>query len=378
MSKNHHAEDIIARYRRGECSPEETAWVESWHLMELSKQSNAISTENLEETQHMLLQSILREKTSTPVVSRRLVKVWWAAAVLITSIFLFSVVYWNRLPVTEESTVEVMAMDISPGSKKATLTVDDGTVVELEEGADLVAVKGSAITYADGSVIGEPVADESSAVLRYNTLVTPNGGEYQIVLGDGTKVWLNAASSLRFPQRFLGHEREVELVGEAYFEVASDKSKPFKVKSKGQILEVLGTHFNVTAYGEERSVRTALLEGAVKVSSEYSKEHVVLRPGQQSIIQAGEKGITVNKADKESVLAWQKGYFLFDDADLESIMKQVERWYDVEVIYASKPTGKTFLGMVSRSRNISAVLSALEKVGNIRFKIDGKKITVFG
>ena len=156
------------------------------------------------------------------------------------------------------------------------------------------------------------------------------------------------------------------------------KSKPFKVKSKGQILEVLGTHFNVTAYGEERSVRTALLEGAVKVSSEYSKEHVVLRPGQQSIIQAGEKGITVNKADKESVLAWQKGYFLFDDADLESIMKQVERWYDVEVIYASKPTGKTFLGMVSRSRNISAVLSALEKVGNIRFKIDGKKITVFG
>lgn len=377
MSKKHRAEEIIGRYRRNQCTAEEQAWVESWHLMELSKKDNDLSEEDLEGAYSAVFREVSRRESVLPTVSRNTSRWWWAAAVLIGS--LFSVLYWyNPRSEMEKEAITANAVDIGPGGNKATLTVDDGTSIALDETENLVTVSGNAITYADGAVVEPSGKEQSMATLRYHTLTVPNGGEYQVVLDDGTKVWLNAASSLRFPQQFIGKDRVVELVGEAYFEVASDRSKPFKVKSRGQVLEVLGTHFNVNAYRDEQVVRTTLLEGAVRVSADYTMEHVLLKPGQQSLVNPGKSGIVVSQVDKDVALAWQKGYFLFDDTDLESIMKQVERWYDVEVVYASRPSNKTFLGMVSRSRNISAVLYALEQVGNVRFRIDGKKVTVFG
>ncbi|WP_448634930.1 FecR family protein [Pedobacter panaciterrae] len=214
----------------------------------------------------------------------------------------------------------------------------------------------------------------------FNTIETPNGGKYQVNLPDGTRVWLNAASLLRYPTKFSGSKRVVELTGEGYFEVAKLPGKiPFIVKSEGQEVEVLGTHFNINSYEDEGPIKTTLLEGSVRVIRSKSSwnapdNNVLLRPGEQS--ELGEQKINVKEVNTESILAWKDGDFVFDGDDLKSIMRKVARWYDVEVIYKGEFDDVKFGGLISRSKNISSVLGIMESTGKIHFVIEGNRITV--
>jgi ferric-dicitrate binding protein FerR (iron transport regulator) len=219
-------------------------------------------------------------------------------------------------------------------------------------------------------------AKESSGTAKesFHTLVTPRGGQYQLLLPDGSKVWLNAASSVRFPTSFSGKERHVELTGEAYFEIAKDASRPFRVDAPGGMqVEVLGTHFNIMSYTDENAINTTLLEGSVKVRE--GSVSSLLRPGEQASLNKASDGISVSNADVDETIAWKNGLFRFEGATIEAVMKQIARWYDVEVIYKGS-VSKHFRGMISRSVDISQVIKMLELTSEVHFKIDGKTITV--
>jgi ferric-dicitrate binding protein FerR (iron transport regulator) len=208
----------------------------------------------------------------------------------------------------------------------------------------------------------------------YNTISTPKGGQYQVTLSDGSKVWLNAASSLRFPATFSGKERKVELTGEGYFEVAHNKKMPFHVTVNDLDVEVLGTHFNINAYADESAIKTTLLEGSVKVVK--GNETKIIEPGEQASVTTSEDEINVKQqVDLEQVVAWKNGIFQFERADIESVMRQISRWYDIDVDYHGR-VSEHFGGTISRDVNISDVLKMLEMTGGVNFKIDGKKVIV--
>ena len=273
--------------------------------------------------------------------------------------------------------------DILPGTNTAVLTLSDGTKINLDDAVTGTIAEQAGITIskrADGQLIYTiaPTAKNKNGSLAglYNTIETPRGGEYQVNLPDGTRVWLNAASSLRYPASFDGKERRVKLDGEAYFEVAPNKSKPFLVESKEQVVEVFGTHFNVNSYTDEADVRTTLLEGSVKVSIPGSSSFRVLKPGQQTSVGRSGASISVKDIDVEEAIAWQKGHFTFSNEDIQSIMRQVARWYNVEVEYKGSIPTENFGGNVSKSKNISEILRILELTKAVHFKVDGRRVIV--
>lgn len=303
-----------------------------------------------------------------------------AAILLITSIGIY---FYrpNQHQVKPFSKSTAMLADVAPGGNKAVLTLANGAKVSLTDakigkvasqfGMSIHKTKDGDLVYANSGATDSPVA--------YNSVETPKGGQYQLTLADGTKVWLNAASSLRYPLRFPGDERKVELKGEAYFEVAKNKAKPFKVYTDHQVVEVLGTHFDINAYKDEPSTRTSLLEGSVRVSSFQSDSKIKIRPGQQSIVSSNStQDIKVKNIDVDESVAWKNGYFMFDEEPLESILRKVARWYDVDIQYENIDSGKKlyFSGTLSKYSNVSKVLKKLELTESVHFKIDGRKIIV--
>lgn len=278
--------------------------------------------------------------------------------------------------------------DVAPGGNRAILTLADGRKIDLNNVKDGTLAEQTGIKIikkADGMLVYEvntQNVNEGSSAVNYNTIQTPKGGQYQVNLSDGTKVWLNAASSIRYPNLFKGKERRVEITGEAYFEVAKNPKMPFKVLINNQsAVEVLGTHFNINAYAEDATVKTTLTEGSVRVSSLKSTDKLpqeaILKPGQQSLINKAGGGIKVQPADLEEVLAWKNGDFVFKQQPLFQILEILSRWYSVDIEYdADGLSQQTFSGVISRSKNLSAVLEMLESTGQINFKIEGKKIKV--
>lgn len=264
---------------------------------------------------------------------------------------------------------------IVPGGNKAMLTLADGSKLPLsEEGIGKIANQGEVLITktAQGELI---YSQGGSAVATggYNIIETPRGGQYQVSLPDGTRVWLNAASSLKYPVVFQGTERRVELNGEAYFEVAKNKKLPFKVFSNQQTVEVLGTHFNINSYPEEGLQKTTLLEGSVRVSLLNST--AILQPGQQAQVRKNQT-IAVSEVNTEAVMAWKNGYFRFYQEDIESIMRKVSRWYDVDVEYKGGISQEKFSGTISSAKNIHQVLEMLEATNAVHFKIEGRRIAV--
>lgn len=274
------------------------------------------------------------------------------------------------------------AKDIAPGHDNAILTLADGTAVVLDSAVNgtltkqgnskVIKINGQLAYYKlkDKDVDGTPV---------YNAVTTARGNQYQLVLTDGTRVWLNASSSIRFPVYFTGNERKVEVTGEAYFEVAKDAKKPFKVvvvpasgETNATEIDVLGTHFNVNAYQEEPDIKTTLLEGAVKIKRANTMQ--MLSPGQQARVTPS--GITLEKnINLSQVMAWKEGLFSFDNTDIRLLMRQVERWYDVDVDFEGKITEEGFSGRISRNVPLSEFLKALE-LNDVHIKRMGRKITV--
>lgn len=266
--------------------------------------------------------------------------------------------------------------DIAPGGDKAILTLADGSKVILDTADNGAITKQGSVTVIklNGQLAYNKEGISSTDVL-YNTITTPRGGQYQLVLADGTKVWLNAASSLRFPTAFVGKERKVELTGEGYFEVTHDAAKPFIV-TKGQTeVTVLGTHFNINAYEDEPSLKVTLAEGRVMV--EKGSRSQLLLPGQQAIVSDQNASIDINKdIDVDHAISWKNGLFDFDDDPLPVVMRQLARWYDADVSYSGAVPEGHYTGAIRRQANLSEVLKMLELAGGVHFSIQGRQIIV--
>jgi len=297
-----------------------------------------------------------------------------AAAAIIIMIIGVSLFYFNQQPIVPAQNFSLT--DIGPAKNSATLTLANGKRIKLNSArnGELVTEAGVKITKTKEGQIIYLVEDKNEKNIssnQYNVLSTAYGETFQVHLPDGSKVWLNAGSSLKYPTSFAGiPKRKVELNGEAYFEISKDKSHPFVVTSVGQEVEVLGTHFNINAYENESSVKTTLIEGSVEVNGRFR-----LKPDQQSIVSSD--GIKVIPVIAESFIDWKEGVFNFEDEDLYSVMRKLSRWYNVEVIYRGKPDDKqTFSGYISRSSNVSLVLQKLSEISSLEFKINDKTIFV--
>ena len=318
---------------------------------------------------------------------RRIRWVAYAAAVVLVIVvgMVVAPVKKKPAPAVVMAPKQEIVRDIPPGGNKAILTLADGATISLDDckKGDIARDGNARIVKGgdSGTLIYHAVAGNQQD-MAYNTITTPRGGQYQLTLSDGSKVWLNAFSSLHFPTTFNGKERAVELTGEGYFEVAKNTTMPFSITVNGVTVHVLGTHFNINAYRDEPVVRATLIEGAVKV--EVAGQAVLLRPGQQAVT-TGQRAVEGGAdqwlkldpaADLEEVMAWKQGIFNFKNLDIESIMRQISRWYDVEVVYegGKKPEGH-FSGMISRNTPALTVLKMLE-YGGVRFTIESKKIVI--
>jgi transmembrane sensor len=310
----------------------------------------------------------LEENITPPVKIRPINYKKWLSVAAAMLIFFSASLFIYRQLYPDTTNIAQHKQQIVPGGNKAILTLANGTKIVLNEArSGTLVTQGSTLVKKEGDgrlaydILETPDVDDN---LSYNTVATPRGGQYNIILPDGTNVWLNAESSLRFPTVFNGDHRNVELTGEAYFEVAKDKHKPFTITANAVKVEVLGTHFNVNAYNDESTINTVLLEGRVKVSSNTT---VMLSPGQQAKFNRRLKTIAVGDADIEEAVAWKNGYFMFANEDLHKIMRKVSRWYNVDVVYKDDLADLTFWGNVSRFENVSQVLKTLELTGNRSF-----------
>ncbi len=400
---------LFNRYFDKTASPEER----EEFLSLVDQDDNEIEIHKLMETsykdfkpKHQPFDAAARERMLTAIVETQPIeeytihskwKTLWsriAAAAVILLVASVGVYFYKSSSPKQETKTLTASNEIKPGKNTATLTLADGRKIVLsdavngelarEGGVSIQKTNDGKLIYTvDGKYSG---GTSSKTTARLNTITTAAGEQYQVILPDGTLVWLNASSSLEYPSVFIGDNRKVKLTGEGYFEVAkvAKRKMPFIVLSKGQQVQVLGTHFNINSYPDEKSTKTTLLEGSVSVSvinnQRLSSDNVVpaiLKPGQQSILMNGKTKIVQVQTD--DVVAWKNGYFMFNNESLEDVMRRVSRWYDVDVAYENLSSRKiTFFGTVSRFSSISQVLNILEQTGEVKFTIDGKRIIVIG
>jgi len=369
LMEDEHAEPILKNY-----------WDKKWD--ELSD-TGEDDTERLEE----IFERIIAQKKFQR--TRKRFPYPYAIAATLAILFGVGLVYY-RLTHHSAATTEVASLiDAAPGRDLAVLMLADGRKIRLsasnngkiaeESGVNITKTANGQIFYQPRTDQGEN-SDGRSRAVAYNTISTPSGGKYCINLPDGSKVWLNAATTLKFPSDFAGLKaRRVELSGEAYFEVAHNKSIPFIVKTAAQEVLVLGTHFNINSYGNELETKTTLLEGKVMVRPTSNQAvgrsavSVVLKPGEMATLR---DSVKVDRVDPDIATAWKDGNFLFDETDLRSILRQLERWYSVKVDYNSIPEGRSFNGLISREVKLSKVLEMLELTGRIKFETHNGKINV--
>ena len=307
--------------------------------------------------------------------------VWIAAAsvIVIAGIF-FVYQFANRRNSGNNNSITVIdTTQIAPGGNRATLTLANGSVINLEGKNTGIIRKeeGTKIEKtAEGQLMYEKLAENKQ--VAFNTLSIPRGGQYALTLSDGTRVWLNALSSLKFPEQFSDSERVVELDGEAYFDVTKDKQHPFIVRmTDNEQVKVLGTQFNVNSYKDEESKKITLIEGNVEVTLRQAQGDKIARikPGEQAIVKPNSLLTIAHSADVDEVIAWKNGKFVFKDADIYSIMRQAERWYDVNVIYKTT-TSEHFNLTVPRNEPLSKILHLMELTGKIHFKTENKTVYV--
>ena len=320
--------------------------------------------------------AFLEEGARVVPVRRR--KPWLAAAAAVL-LLLAAGGFWfnreNKQPVAQQPAQVPLVADVPPGGNKAVLTLGDGTVITLDSsGNGVLAQQGNMkiIKQANGQLAYEQ-AGQGQAEILFNTMRTPRGGEYRLTLPDGSRVWLNAASSVTYPTSFTGESRDVSITGEAYFEVARQAGKPFRVKAGDMTVEVLGTHFNINAYTGEKAVKTTLLEGAVKIAA--AGKEALLKPGQQAGLHGNGSLNVKDNVDLDEVVAWKNGLFQFNDADMPAVMRQLENWYDVKVIYEGEVPERSFGGAMQRTLPLTKVLKILEE-NDVKFRLEGRNLIV--
>ena len=382
---------LIEKYQAGTATPEEKLHLNEWYHsfndseVELTANENETEQQLADRIKNRLLETI-RHKHGPKVKKLRFKWQLTAAAVILLFTGTYFIFFYNsakQKTVIAGSTGTKLQNDIAPGGNKAVLTLADNSTIVLDSASNgVISQQGNIkVQKLDNGLlvylINSKQVTENDAAF-YNTISTPRGGQYQVTLADGTKVWLNAASSIRFPVVFTGTERKVEITGEAYFEVTKNKNMPFKVKAATSEIEVLGTHFNVNAYDDEVSIKTTLLEGLVKVSAltlDGSQSPRFLHPGQQSGVDKQGKIKVMDNADTEEAIAWLNGRFQYKSADIKTILRQISRWYDVDVEYKGT-VNIHFTGQLPRNQNVSGIFEKLVLTGEVKFNIDGKKIIV--
>lgn len=372
-------QELYEKYLEGKCTPDEQQKLENYqdHL-----NIDANTWQNHLMGNPDLIKQSIREKLENSIYihsrkKNRIISYSIAAGL----IFLLSagLFYYKRTatPVLVKTESPRFKNDVLPGNNKAILTLDDGSVINLDDAKNGVLTSENDIDIkktGDGKLEYTTNTNQAAAI-RYNTLRTPMGGEFQIVLPDGTRVWLNSGTSLRFPTAFIGSERVVELNGEAYFAVSKNKKMPFYVRTmNGMDIKVLGTEFNVMAYDNEKVINTTLIEGSVEVQKDSKMQ--MLKPGEEAVLNKTSGNIKVGEADTEQATAWKDGQFVFVNENIQSIMRKVSRWYNVDIEYRGNLSNKDFVGTISRKKNISELLKMLELTGAVHFSIEGRRITV--
>ncbi|HMI02918.1 MAG TPA: FecR domain-containing protein [Pedobacter sp.] len=371
-----HFLEILKKYRKNIASAEEIKFLEAYYDV---FEANEPLISNQNEADFVYLKENIKKEVDRKIIRPKGIvkKISWlkytaaAAAVLV----LLSLSWFFFAGNNETDQVARIDKNISPGGNKATLTLAGGQMIILNDAAtgEIARQSGISITKTDDGQIVYSVAAGDGEVLQ-NTIETPRGGQYRVILPDGTNVLLNAASSLAYPTAFKGAERLVQLNGEAYFEVAKNKNMPFRVRSGGQTVEVLGTHFNINAYEDERSIKTTLVEGSVRVFS--SNASSLLSPGQQAVLsRKGDGIISIRNVNLDKETAWKSGMFSFEDDDIKSVMRSIARWYDVDVSYKDDMSDIVFSGEIFRTARLSEVFKILE-LNNVQLDVHGKTIIV--
>lgn len=378
--------DLIEKYLHGTASPEERERLLSWYRAQEPSSVEWDSGEDedaLSSRIYAEIESFVHHEEPEHRISASYYRILAAAVVLIVlsiGVLFYSI---DSKPGLKQAKAK-LDEQILPGGERATLTLSDGTriildsaknsVLSYQAGVIIRKIADGQLTYTFSDTQGAGSADNGVATENFNIIETPPGGKYSLQLPDGSKVFLNSSSTLKFPVSFIRSERKVVLDGEAYFEVAHDAAKPFKVESGEQIVQVLGTHFNVNSYKNEPLIKTTLLEGSVKVFRQNTKASRTLKPGQEANLgRTGE--ITVATADTVQALGWKKGVFVFNDLQLVDIMRQLERWYNVNVDYSTIPRTR-FNGVISRDVSLAKALEMLEVTGGVEFKIEGRTVMI--
>jgi len=366
--KKEELKDLFKKYNDGTCTEHEKALLETWYFQHNEPGGNLIQ-HKIDAAKNLILLKLPGNESSFLKIGLRLA----AAAVIIGIIF--SVVFMLSDNQKSQKNTKLQA-DLPPGTNKALLMLASGQKLNLSDASNGNLLQNHGVSVIKNKA-GQVQFNYSgqSAIAEQNTISTPNGGQWQIRLPDGSQVWLNAASSLTFPTTF-NHavNRIVKLSGEGYFEITKDSAHPFIVISDNQRVEVLGTHFNINSYHDEPNVKTTLLEGRVKVSLLGNAKPMILKPGEQSIVTG--KELTVKSVDIDEVMAWKNGYFQFDDEPISSVMRKVARWYNIDVHYSDSINIDRMNGRVSRNNNISQVIKALEATKTVHFKVEGRRVSV--
>jgi transmembrane sensor len=394
---------LLEKYKNGLCTVAERRELlellslpetEDWLKQEVDKEilaaefiesfSEGLSKNEADDIFETIVSKDIQEAEVVPANVRRMYWLRYAAAiVLIIGVGGFFIWKNTDFGSSDKQHLPVAMIDIDPGTTGAVLTLADGSTMILDSLQDgVIAKENGALAVLKAGELNYNVAGDASDATSFNTITTPKGRQFNLVLADGTKVWLNAGSSLKYPTVFKGNERRVTVSGEAYFEVAHNKALPFfvNVENKAEV-KVLGTHFNINAYTDEKSINTTLLEGAVLVKKYKSGKidnnaGVVLKPGTQAQITEKETIRVVSDVETEQIVAWKNGIFNFDDIGLEDVMRQLERWYNIEVVYEKGIPDIVFWGKMERNLTLSTVLGILER-SEVQFKIEeGRKLIV--
>jgi len=364
-------EELAEKWLKGSITPEQEAVFNQWYESQ-SEEEIPVEARNREYFRDLMLERI-KSGRQQPHKRGRRVKYRWviaaAAASVLIALGVFS--YKGSHEVAADQAMKI-AETVQPGGSKALLTLSDGQTIILDRAKNgMLANQGnSSVTKAETGLLVYKASSKSAAPgLSYNTLSTPRGGKYRLELPDGTKVWLNAASSIRYPTAFSGRERKVSITGEAYFEVVHNEKMPFRVQVGKAVVEDLGTQFVINSYDNEPDVKVSLLEGVVKVIPAGTVTGKVLKPGEQARVAEGGEMKIIKDADVQGAVAWKNGLFNFSGADLKTIMRQLERWYDITVVYAPGLPAYHFGGQTYMNGSLSEVLKVLELSG-IHFRIE--------
>lgn len=369
-------DELLEKYRKGECTPRELDFIESWYL-QYQLDAEPLSQAELEDEVARITESIAQKipivAYQPPIFRRLRLPLGIAASILVILGIGYLLSPGHQ---KDQSVAQQAELPISPGRHAASLTLVNGKKIFLSDQQTGKVVQGAGVTITKTSN-GELIYDikgTKNKTSGFNTLATTNGETYRVRLPDGSMVWLNAASSLKYPISFQNSaERVVQLSGEAYFEISKDRKHPFIVKSREQQVEVLGTHFNINAYYDEPDIQTTLLEGSIRLRPERGIARI-LKPGQQAKLANGD--LKILEADPRTATAWKDGHFRFKNESLQSVMRKISRWYNVEVTFQKGLPEDTYSGAVTRHSDIRQVLEIMEGSNNIHFTIKERRIIV--